>query len=198
DVEKWTAKVEKIADALASLPLDELVRSLIATSDEAKRILKSPEIASSLKNLDVMLSDGRGLVRRVDRLAANLNDQVGPLSTEAHPTQRPARATPAAAPPLGGDVRRVVAKVDAQIEPLLVSLKKSSDTAGTTLEHAQVTLAGVDGTLNQDSALGYELVRSLRELHETLRSLGSLADYLERTPNALIYGARHPSANGGR
>ena len=78
------------------------------------------------------------------------------------------------------------------------ALLTSSDTAGTTLEHAQVTLAGVDGTLNQDSALGYELVRSLRELHETLRSLGSLADYLERNPNALIYGARHPSANGGR
>jgi len=34
-------------------------------------------------------------------------------------------------------VRRVVAKVDAQIEPLLASLKKSSDTAGVTLEHAQ-------------------------------------------------------------
>jgi len=198
DIEKWTAKVEKIADALASLPLDELVRSLIATSDEAKRILKSPEIASSLKNLDVMLSDGRGLVRRVDRLAANLNDQVGPLSTEAQTTLKSAQATLAQAPALVADVRRVVAKVDSQIEPLLVSLKKSSDTAGTTLEHAQVTLAGVDGTLNQDSALGYELVRSLRELRETLRSLGSLADYLERNPNALIYGARHPSANGGR
>src|SRR5262249_8241376 len=52
DIEKWTAKVEKIADALASLPLDELARSLIATVDEAKRILKSPEIASSLKSLD--------------------------------------------------------------------------------------------------------------------------------------------------
>src|SRR6266404_7724592 len=93
---------------------------------------------------------------------------------------------------------RVVAKIDAQIEPLLVSLKKSSDTAGTTLERAQVTLAGVDGTLNQDSALGYELVKSLQELRETLRALGSLADYLERNPSALLYGARRPSANGGR
>jgi paraquat-inducible protein B len=96
------------------------------------------------------------------------------------------------------DLHRVVAKIEAQIEPLLVSLKKSSDTAGTTLERAQVTLAGIDGTLNQDSALGYELVKSLQELRETLRALGSLADYLERNPNALLYGARRPSANGGR
>ena len=93
---------------------------------------------------------------------------------------------------------RVVAKIDTQIEPLLASLKKSSDTAGTTLERAQVTLAGVDGTLNQDSALGYELAKSLQELRETLRALGSLADYLERNPNALLYGARRPSVDGRR
>ena len=198
DFEIWTAKLEKVVDALAKLPLDELARSLIATVDEAKRILKSPEIASSLKNLDGVLSDGRGLVRRVDKLAANVDNQVGPLSTEAQATLKSAQATLAQAPALVADVRRVVAKIDGQIEPLLVSLKKSSDTAGVTLERAQVTLAGVDGTLNQDTPLGYELVKSLQELRETLRALGSLADYLERNPSAVLYGARRPSANGGR
>jgi paraquat-inducible protein B len=198
DIEIWTAKLEKVVDALAKLPLDQLARSLIATVDEAKRILKSPEIASSLKNLDGVLSDGRGLVRRVDKLAANVDDQVVPLSTEAQATLKSAQATLAQAPALVADVRRVVAKIDGQIEPLLISLKKSSDTAGVTLERAQVTLAGVDGTLNQDSPLGYELVKSLQELRETLRALGSLADYLERNPSAVLYGARRPSANGGR
>jgi paraquat-inducible protein B len=198
DIEKWMAKVEKIADAVATLPLDELARSLIATVDEARRILKSPEIARSLKSLDGVLSDGRGLVRRVDTLAANVNAQVGPLSSEAQATLKSANATLAEGPALVQDLHRVVVKIDAQIEPLLVSLKKSSDTAGTTLERAQGTLAGVDGVLNQDSALGYELVKSLQELRETLRALGSLADYLERNPNALLYGARRPSANGGR
>jgi len=198
DIEKWAAKVEKIADALASLPLDELARSLISTVDEAKRVLKSPEIASSLKSLDAVLKDGRGLVHRVDTLAANVNAQVGPLSSEAQATLKSAQATLAEAPALVADVRRVVAKADAQIDPLLASLKKSSDTVGTTFEHAQATLAGVDGTLNQDSALGYALMRSLHELRETLRALGSLADYLELNPNALIYGARRPAVNGVR
>jgi paraquat-inducible protein B len=198
DIEVWTAKIEKIANAISALPLDELARSTIATVDEARRVLKSPEVASSLKSLDMILKDGRGLVRRVDTLAANVNAQVGPLSSDAQATLKSAQATLANGPALVQDLHRVVAKVDAQIEPLLVSLKKSSDTAGTTLEHAQTTLAGVDGTLNQDSVLGYELAKSLQELRETLRALGSLADYLERNPNALLYGARRPSANGGR
>src|SRR6267378_1080652 len=33
-IEVWTAKLEKIADALAALPLDQLARSAIATIDE--------------------------------------------------------------------------------------------------------------------------------------------------------------------
>jgi len=198
DIEVWTAKLDKIASALAALPLDELARSTIATVDEARRILKSPEVASSLKSLDVILRDGRGLVRRADTLAANVNAQVGPLSSEAQATLKSVQATLADGPALVQDLHRVVAKIDAQIEPLLVSLKKSSDTAGTTLERAQGTLAGVDGALNQDSALGYELVKSLQELRETLRALGSLADYLERNPNALLYGASRPAANGRR
>src|SRR5262249_60001937 len=127
-----------------------------------------------------------------------VNAQVDPLSSGVQATLKSAQATLAEAPALVADVRRVVAKIDTQIEPLLVSLRKSTDTAGVTLEHAQVTLAGVDGTLNQDSSLGFELVKSLRELRETLRALGSLADYLERNPSAVIYGARRPPVNGVR
>jgi paraquat-inducible protein B len=53
-----------------------------------------------------------------------------------------------------------------------------------------VTLAGVDDTLSQDSALGATLGRALVDIREAARSLGSLADYLERHPNALMYGRR--------
>src|SRR5215470_9594572 len=52
DIEKWTAKIEKIADSLSALPLEEIGHSLLATIDEAQRILKSREVARSLKSLD--------------------------------------------------------------------------------------------------------------------------------------------------
>jgi paraquat-inducible protein B len=203
DIEKWTAKLEKLSDALAALPLQELARSTIATIDEARRLLKSPEIARSLKSLDAALADAPGLVRKVDTLASNLNAQIGPLSTDAQAALKSAQAALGSAqvalsevPALVQDVRRVVAKLDAHAEPLLTSLEKSSDTAGATLERAQMTLAGVDGTLGQESALGYELGKALHEVREAARSLGSLADYLERNPDALVYGNRRPAKNG--
>jgi len=197
-VEVWTAKLEKIADSVASLPLDELVRSMISTIDEAQRILKSPEVARSLKSLDVALAESRDLVRHADTLVTNVNTQVGPLSTGAQATFTSAQAALAHVPELVEDVRRVVAKVDTHADPLLTSLTKTSDAADVTLQRAQVTLTGVDGALNQDSPLGYELVRTLREVRELSRSLGSLADYLERNPDAVVYGVRRPALKDGR
>lgn len=191
DIEKWTAKLEKIADALGALPLDEIGRSVIATLDDAQRLLRSPEVASSLKNLDVALAETRGLVRKVDTLATNVNSQVGPLSTDAQAALVSAQTALAQVPALVQDVRRVVAKLDAHADPLLTSLQKTSDTAGATLERAQGTLTGVDATLGQDSALGSELGSALIEVREAARALGSLADYLERNPDALVYGRRH-------
>jgi hypothetical protein len=48
----------------------------------------------------------------------------------------------------------------------------------------------VDGVLSQDSSIGFELGQTLRELRETARALRSLADYLERVPDSVVYGVR--------
>jgi len=198
DLEKWTAKLEKISDAIAALPIDELARSAIDTLDEARKLVTSPEVSRALKTLDVTLAEVRGLVRKVDTVAGNLNAQVGPLATDARTTLTSAQRALADVPALVGDVRRVVTNLDKRVEPLLASLQKTSDAAGVTLDRAQATLSGVDGTLNQDSALGYELVQALVELRETLRAMGSLADYLERNPDSLVFGNRRPAARSIR
>jgi len=196
DLERWEAKLERLSDAVAAMPLQEIAQSVLGTVEEARRLLKSPEVTGSLKNLDAALADARGLIRKADTLAGNVNAQVGPLSADAQATLKSAQAALAEAPALLQEARRLVAKIDAHADPLLTSLEKTSNTAGVTLERAQVTLGGVDGTLNQDSALGYELGQTMLELRESVRALGSLADFLERNPDALIYGVRRPVRNG--
>src|SRR5262249_58615763 len=47
-IEVWTAKLEKISDAIASLPLDELARSIIATTAHPRRLPNAPGNASFL------------------------------------------------------------------------------------------------------------------------------------------------------
>jgi hypothetical protein len=64
------------------------------------------------------------------------------------------------------------------------------------MERAQLTLGGVDQTLEQGSPLGYEVFQTLKEVRAAALAVRSLADYLERVPDAMIYGVRRPSAGG--
>jgi len=57
-----------------------------------------------------------------------------------------------------------------------------------TVKQADRTLAAAEGVLAKDSAMNYELRRMLEELSSAARSIRVMADYLERHPDALIYG----------
>jgi paraquat-inducible protein B len=195
--ERLTGKLEDFLESIESLPLKDIAQATIATLDETQRLLRSPEIKGALKNADAMLAETRQLVARVETLVRDVNVQVGPISGDVQATLRATQTALADVPRLVDDARRLIVKVDAQADPLLSSLLKSSNSAGRALDQARVTLAGVDGTLSQDSVLGYELVQMLRELRETSRALRSLADYLERMPDAPIYGVSRPAAVKG-
>ena len=60
------------------------------------------------------------------------------------------------------------------------------------MDRARLTLGSVDRTLDQESPLGFELFETMQELRGAAVSLRSLADYLERVPDAPVYGVRRP------
>jgi paraquat-inducible protein B len=74
--------------------------------------------------------------------------------------------------------RQLAQNFDASVVPEL----------GATLQQAQSTLKALNGSVSKDSPLYYELLRVFKELSEAARSIRVMADYLERNPDALIYG----------
>ncbi|MGD9183112.1 MAG: MlaD family protein [Desulfobacterales bacterium] len=74
--------------------------------------------------------------------------------------------------------RQLVQNLDSNVAPAI----------NTTLDKAQKTLVSVEGTLGQDSPLQHEMRQALKELGEAARAVRILTDYLERHPEALIYG----------
>jgi paraquat-inducible protein B len=58
----------------------------------------------------------------------------------------------------------------------------------TTLQQGQQTLADIGSMVDPDSPLYRELQRALKELADAAKSIRVMADYLERHPDALIYG----------
>lgn len=59
---------------------------------------------------------------------------------------------------------------------------------GRTLQQMQQTLAELQRSLGSDSAVQLETTRAMAEVGEAARAVRALTDYLERHPEALIYG----------
>jgi paraquat-inducible protein B len=74
--------------------------------------------------------------------------------------------------------RQLVQNLDSNVAPAI----------GSTLDQAQKTLVSVEGTLGKDAPLQHEMRRALKELAEAARGIRILTDYLERNPDALIFG----------
>ena len=186
--------------------------------EEVKKIVESKETQDLFRNTNAAIGDARTLVRRVDgqidplvaqlkgtlarldagldatrKLVLDVDRRVDPLAAQAEATLEAARAAIGDVRPVIDTVRRLAATLDAQADPLLTSIRSTSDTARVTMERAQLTLGSMDRTLEQESPLGFELFQTLKEFRSAALALRSLADYLERVPDAVVYGVRRPS-----
>jgi paraquat-inducible protein B len=218
DIEVWTAKLDRLADTIEKVPLEQMARTTAAVLDNVKKILESKETRDLFRNTNAAMADARTFVGRVDaqidpllaelrgtlarldtsldaarKLALDVDSRVDPLAAQAEAAFKEAQATIADARPLIEDMRRLVARLDAQTDPVLTSIRSTSDTARITMERAQLTLGGMDRTLEKESPLGFELSQTMKELRAAAQALRSLADYLERVPDAPLYGVRRPS-----
>jgi paraquat-inducible protein B len=198
DIEVWTAKLERFAAKIDDLPLDELFRNTNGAITDARAFVNKlgSQVDPTFAQLKTTLTRLDAGLDAAHKLARDLDNRVDPLATQAEATLKTAQTAIADMQPAIENLRRLSAKLDAQADPLLTSIRSTSDAARATLEGAQVTLGGIDRTLEQDSPLGFELFQTLKELRAAAQSVRSLADYLERMPDAAVYGVRRPGSNG--
>ena len=217
DFDVVTAKLESFVKNLEKVPLDQIGESASAVLAEVRKIVEAKETHELVRNANDAIVDARRLVdrldARVDPLLARIDGTVGrldttldaahglivdvdrrvdPVASQAEGTLKSAQAALDDARPLIEDMRRLAGKLDAQADPLLTSFRSTSDAARITLERAQLTLGSVDRVLEQESPLGVELSDTLRDVSAAAQALRSLADYLERVPDSIVYGLRRP------
>ena len=108
------------------------------------------------------------------------------------------------------DARKLLARVDRQVDPLADDLKKTVKDFGKlaknvdarvggvttgfekTMADLDTTLAAAKGVLSQDSPLMVELENALKEISAMSRSIRQLTNYLDQHPEALIRGKGNP------
>jgi len=100
-----------------------------------------------------------------------------------------------------GDARKLVKRVDRQVDPVATDARKTIKDIGTLARNIngrvggvatslEKTLADARGVISPDSQLVVDLENTLKEFSAMSRSLEQLADYLEQHPETLIRGKK--------
>lgn len=188
--------LERITDIMKDLPFDKIIEKLLSAVEAIEKLASSPDIPDTLHSLKMTVEDARKLLQ-------NLDSRIGPLAMSIDKTVQEygklARHVDGQVEPLASsvddtlkDARELVRNVDGRVKPLASSIEKSLKEARGALEQARKALVVAEKTIGKESPVIYQLDKTLKEISRMARSIRSLADYLERHPNALLYGKGKP------
>jgi paraquat-inducible protein B len=184
--------LQELGKKLQSLPIEDIFQKLELALDGIAKVVQAPEFKEVVPNLNTALKDAQTLVRNVDA-------QIKPLSADVSETlrgvQKLVKNADAQVVSLGpnlneavGDGRKLIRNVDGSVESIKVSLEGTLSAATSALKQAEKLFEDLDSSAAPDASLMYRLNETLREVGKAARSLSTLADYLERHPEALLGG----------
>jgi paraquat-inducible protein B len=160
-MEEITTSLTHLLKKLEKLPIEQIGNDLRDTVQGANRLVNSAELQSSIRELDETLKQAQLFAETLTQvITPELRSAVSNLNATLNHT------------------RKLTQHIDRAAVPQLDA----------TLKEAQATLKSIKGAVSKDSPLYYELMRVLKELTGAARSIRVMADYLERHPDALIYG----------
>lgn len=165
------SEFEVLAQTFKQLPLRELVERLTRAVEGIERLVNAPETKAFPAKLDAVLDSGEGLMNelraKVDPLAASFDRAATSFSDLA-------------------------GRLGERADGLSASAQKTLAVLDATLAEGKAALAGIQKVVNPASPTVTDLNRALSELAAASRSIRTLADYLERHPEALLTGKGAP------
>ena len=182
---------DTLTRTLENLPVEALVAQTIQTMRSIETLATAPEVKATLADLD-------GTLRQV-------RAQINPLATTVHETAAAAQKTLAEADRTMADMRTALDTLTPPATATLEDYQRLAQDARKLLAHAdteldavskglQTTLADAHGVLGDDSPVRYDVANALQELTKAAKSLRTLADYLDRHPEAVLTGKRREAA----
>jgi paraquat-inducible protein B len=155
--------IEDVVAMVRKMPIHQTVQSLANSIQLVEKLLASPEIKSSLVTFNATLKDVQQLIRHVDQ-------KIDPIAGELEGSVRQSRL--------------LLESINKMSGPTLLSAQETLQATKDAMNQARSTLLTIDQATGQNASLDL----ALKDLSTAARSLRVLADYLERHPDALLYG----------
>ena len=155
--------IEELVSMARKMPIQQTFEALLNSLQQLEKLLKSPEIGSSLVTIDHTLKELQHLIHDVD-------NKLDPLAKG-----------------LNGSIKesnRLLENVNKNTVPLMQSTEEAMKATTGAMNQAKAALLTVDQAAGQNGNLDM----AMKDLATAARSLRVLADYLELHPHALLYG----------
>lgn len=166
--------LEQITQKLEQLPLDEILNKTAAALDGINSIINSEETRNVLSSFNSTLQQFNSLVTRINTefpaAAAEVHSGLTSFTTLADTATSLLRTTGKELPPISAELKKLLTELNSTAGVLTKALKN------------------IEQLTAEDSLLAYQLGTSLREIEQAALSVRHLSDYLQQTPNALIFG----------
>ncbi len=152
--------------------------------------LKRVDFAGLSRNLNAVLTTANEKLKGVDTAQLTEHwvktaDALTAMASDPGIKQAIANLNAAA-----GELRALVARLDAQVQPTSEKLRGTLDDAHQALAAFEAASNGLQRFVAAQGGLGDEATRTLEQLRAAAASVQRLADFLERNPNALITGRK--------
>ncbi|MBP8644636.1 MAG: MCE family protein [Syntrophobacteraceae bacterium] len=188
--------LETISQTIDKLPIEELSNKIVAAINGIEQFINSPELKETMTAVKATAQNARTLVETVNGeikpMSAGVRETLADVRKLLKDTDRQMQPLLARANEVVKDTHGFVVEAKNGISPLVGSAIEALKLTQEAVRRAEKTFASLENLTGERSAVQLELTEALREISSAARSLRTLADYLERHPEALLTGkGRH-------
>lgn len=176
EVPTMPSPTEVLMATLEKVPVTEIADRLLKVTEGIEKIVNSPDIKESAKNLNAAL-------KQVNELVQGIEEEIKPTASNIRDTSTAARGAFAQA-------EKTLAMKEGEPGKIAGRLQETLAHVSTTLEEMKLTLASYNQIADKNANIGYDIGKTLKEIESAARSIRSLSDYLERHPEALVKGKK--------
>lgn len=159
--------ISELSRTMDSVSFQSILEGVASTVESVDSLTSSLAESHLIQDVSEAVVEFKGLV-------AQTRKTVDPLAESIQETAR--------------DTRRLVVNSDAGMQKTFGILEEVGTSSRDMMGKAGKTLDSIELSLGKDSAMIYRINRMLSEVSETARSMRILVDYLERHPDALVFG----------
>lgn len=169
--------LEQLGKQLQEFDIPDLTNAISSAAVAIAQLADSPELKQAIKNLNQALVSA-------NKLVTDINTQIDPIAENTNRALLNLDKTLIA-------TQNLVKDADSKLDPLDNDLHNALTTLEQTLTEFKQAATNIKQFSNENAPTIYKLNTALDELAKATRSVRTLADTLERHPEAIIQGKKN-------